>query len=84
MRSRLTAALCDVPDDPNDAALVRTILSVAENLHLHVVAEGVENMHQARFLIDHGCGQLQGYLYGSPMPAENWIAGLMASRPGRT
>jgi len=74
----------DVPDDPNDAALVRTILSVAENLHLHVVAEGVENMHQARFLIDHGCGQLQGYLYGSPMPAENWIAGLMASRSGRT
>ena len=67
----------DVPDDPNDAALVRTILSVAENLHLHVVAEGVETRAQADFLIGHGCEQLQGYLYGHPLPGEGWLEEIL-------
>lgn len=71
----------DVPDDPNDAALVRTILSVAENLHLHVVAEGVENLAQADFLIGHGCEQLQGYLYGHPLPGERWLEETLKPSP---
>jgi predicted signal transduction protein with EAL and GGDEF domain len=67
----------DAPIDPNDAALVETILSVAEHMHLQVVAEGVETEAQARFLNDRA-GALglihQGYLYGKPAPAEDWIA----------
>ena len=67
----------DVPDDPNDAALVRTILSVAENLHLYVVAEGVETKAQADFLIGHGCEQMQGYLYGHPLPGGGWLEEIL-------
>jgi PAS domain S-box-containing protein/diguanylate cyclase (GGDEF)-like protein len=60
----------DAPTDPNDAALVDAILSVARHLRLKVVAEGVETRAQAEFL--HARGQIvqQGYLHGRPAPAE--------------
>jgi diguanylate cyclase (GGDEF)-like protein len=67
----------DAPVDPNDAALVETILSVARHMHLQVVAEGVETPAQAEFL-NARAGSLviihQGYLFGKPGPAEDWIA----------
>lgn len=67
----------DAPIDPNDAALVETILSVARHMHLQVVAEGVETPAQAEFLASHvGPGQpliYQGYLYGKPAPVDDWI-----------
>jgi diguanylate cyclase (GGDEF)-like protein/PAS domain S-box-containing protein len=66
----------DAPSDPNDAALVETILSVARHMRLQVVAEGVETEQQAEFLnIRAGERGLihQGYLYGKPAPAEDWI-----------
>jgi EAL domain-containing protein (putative c-di-GMP-specific phosphodiesterase class I) len=67
----------DAPIDPNDAALVETILSVASHMHLQVVAEGVETQAQADFLNARAGTQAlihQGYLYGKPAPAEDWIA----------
>ncbi len=64
----------DAPSDPDDAALVETILSVARHLHLQVVAEGVETEAQAAFLNARGQVIHQGYLYGRPEPAETWIA----------
>ncbi|MEW6164542.1 MAG: EAL domain-containing protein [Pseudomonadota bacterium] len=60
--------------DPNDAALVETILSVARHMHLQVVAEGVETEEQAEFLNARSRVIHQGYLYGKPEPAETWIA----------
>jgi diguanylate cyclase (GGDEF)-like protein/PAS domain S-box-containing protein len=63
----------DAPIDPNDAALVETILSVARHLHLQVVAEGVETAAQATFLDKQGDIIRQGYLYGKPEPAEYWV-----------
>lgn len=64
----------DAPTDPNDAALVDAILSVARHLRLKVVAEGVETRAQADFL--HARGQIvqQGYLHGRPAPAEDVLA----------
>ncbi|WP_160018276.1 bifunctional diguanylate cyclase/phosphodiesterase, partial [Raoultella sp. 18093] len=53
----------DAPDHPNDAAIVRAILSMAQHLRLRVVAEGVETAAQAEFLAQHGCDAMQGYLY---------------------
>jgi EAL domain-containing protein (putative c-di-GMP-specific phosphodiesterase class I) len=64
----------DAPQDPNDAALVETILSVARHMHLQVVAEGVETAEQASFLNARANLIHQGYLYGMPEPAENWLA----------
>ncbi len=66
----------DVPQDDNDAAIVRAIVAVAHHLRLQVVAEGVETQAQADFLRQHGCDALQGYLYGRPMPLAQWLQGL--------
>ena len=62
----------DVLDDPNDSAIVRTILALAQSLDLHVVAEGVESVGQLSFLRLHGCTGFQGYLFGRPAPLESW------------
>ncbi len=64
----------DAPDHPNDAAIVRAILSMAQHLRLRVVAEGVETAAQAQFLAQHGCDAMQGYLYAQPVPLQDWLA----------
>lgn len=56
----------DMLVDENDAAIVKTIITLAKELQLSVVAEGVEEAAQARILHDLGCDLLQGYLYGRP------------------
>lgn len=60
----------DVNVDASDAAIVRTILSLAEHLHLDVVAEGVETLAQKQLLLSHGCPAFQGYHFGRPVPVE--------------
>jgi EAL domain-containing protein (putative c-di-GMP-specific phosphodiesterase class I) len=66
----------DVPQDPNDVALVETILSVARHLNLSVVAEGVETEAQFAFLKSRQCGVFQGYLFDRPLPWEDFRAAL--------
>ncbi|AHE99172.1 sensor domain-containing protein [Thioalkalivibrio paradoxus] len=63
----------DAPTDPDDAALVDTILNIARNLGLEVVAEGVETAEQAAFLNDRATILHQGHFYGRPEPAEAWL-----------
>ena len=58
----------DVADDPDDAAIVTTIIGLAHNLDLRVIAEGVENPAQLEFLQAQGCDEIQGYLVARPMP----------------
>ncbi len=60
----------DVLTDPNDAAIARTILSLAKSLDLVVVAEGVETQGQRDFLFAEGCHFFQGYFFGHPVPVE--------------
>ena len=60
----------EVTTDRADAALVKTIITLAHNLSLRVVAEGVESEDQLRFLHSLGCDEVQGYLFSKPLPAE--------------
>lgn len=58
----------DIASDPNDAVLVQTIIGMAKNLRLDIIAEGVETHEQRDFLLQHGCSAFQGYLFGKPIP----------------
>lgn len=60
----------DIVMDSNDAMLVQTIIDVAHNFDLQVIAEGVENEEQLSFLKAFGCKIFQGYLFGKPMQAD--------------
>jgi EAL domain-containing protein (putative c-di-GMP-specific phosphodiesterase class I) len=59
-----------ITSDPADAAICRTIISLARNLGLNAIAEGVETREQLVFLQEHGCDDVQGYLVARPMPEE--------------
>lgn len=60
----------DITLDPNDAVIVETIINMAQNLGLNVIAEGVENQEQIQFLLEKGCVFFQGYFFSRPLPAE--------------
>lgn len=59
-----------VLDDPVDAAIVTTTITLANSLGLEVTAEGVETEAQHRWLLEHGCQAFQGYLFGRPLAME--------------
>jgi EAL domain-containing protein (putative c-di-GMP-specific phosphodiesterase class I) len=58
--------------NPNDAAIVKTIIDMAGNLKLRTIAEGVENQAQLYFLKKQGCDIIQGYLISPPVPATDF------------
>lgn len=70
-----------IPADRNDCEIVQMIISLARQLRLRVVAEGVETSEQCAFLGVRGCDVLQGYHFGRPGPVDRWLATL-ASRDG--
>ena len=58
----------DVSTDKSNAIMVRTIINIASNFGLEVIAEGVETDEQLAFLRQYGCNKFQGYLFGRPVP----------------
>jgi predicted signal transduction protein with EAL and GGDEF domain len=60
----------DLLSDPNDAAIVRTIVALGGSLDLQVIAEGVETPAQRDALLRLGCQRFQGYLFGKPQPPQ--------------
>ncbi|CAG9172137.1 putative bifunctional diguanylate cyclase/phosphodiesterase [Cupriavidus pampae] len=64
----------ELEEDSEDAAIVSAIVALGRTLNLQVVAEGVETPAQSAFLAGLGCDALQGYLFGKPMPAEQFPA----------
>ncbi|MFT4279141.1 MAG: EAL domain-containing protein [Rhodopseudomonas sp.] len=69
----------DVDVDPEDAAVVKAIIYLAQNFGLELIAEGVETEAQRTFLAQHGCKESQGYLFGEPVPADEFSKSLLAS-----
>ncbi len=59
-----------IPEDKENAAIIKATIALAKSLHLKLIAEGVENEEQKNFLMKHGCINMQGYYYGRPMLAE--------------
>jgi EAL domain-containing protein (putative c-di-GMP-specific phosphodiesterase class I) len=52
---------------PDCAAIVKSVIALAKDLHIEVVAEGVESSEQLEFLQRNRCDEVQGYLFGRPM-----------------
>jgi EAL domain-containing protein (putative c-di-GMP-specific phosphodiesterase class I) len=65
--------VCDLAHDAEDAAIIAAIVALGHTLNLRIVAEGVETAEQQEFLSRLGCNILQGYLFGKPMPADQFF-----------
>jgi diguanylate cyclase (GGDEF)-like protein len=74
----------DIATNPDDAAIIKAIIAMAQNLKLKVVAEGVETEEQLAFLRDEQCDVMQGYLFSRPLPAEEVSKLLAQAKEGQT
>jgi diguanylate cyclase (GGDEF)-like protein/PAS domain S-box-containing protein len=70
----------DVTTNANDAAIALSVISLAHNLNMRVIAEGVETREQVRFLTERGCDEMQGYFFSQPLNAEAFTALLRERR----
>ena len=70
----------DILLDADDAILIETMLAIAKNFKMHVVAEGVETHAQYAFLSKHHCHYLQGYLCSPPLTEANFTKFLQSNR----
>ena len=70
----------DVTTNANDAAIALSVISLAHNLNMRVIAEGVETREQVRFLTDRGCDEMQGYFFSRPLNGEAFTALLREHR----
>jgi diguanylate cyclase (GGDEF)-like protein len=63
-----------LPEDEDDVAIARSVISLAHAMQLEVVAEGVETSAQRAFLVSEHCDEVQGYLFGKPVTAPEFTA----------
>ncbi len=73
--------VCTIGEPGGTVKLVAAMIAMAHGLDLSVIAEGVETEEQRDYLLEHGCDQFQGFLYGRPQAAEN-MQTLLAAAPG--
>ncbi|HKA81502.1 MAG TPA: EAL domain-containing protein [Xanthobacteraceae bacterium] len=69
-----------ITDNAEDSAIVSSLIAMAHNLELEVIAEGVESAAQAAFLLNEHCEEAQGFLYSEALPAKQFEAYLKRSR----
>src|SRR3954454_19246208 len=69
--------VADVVTEPATAALVQGLLQLGRGMGLQVIAEGIEDLDQAAWLLDHGCAMAQGYAFGRPAPLPSQAEVLM-------
>lgn len=70
----------DIATDANDAMMVKNIIDIALNFQLNVIAEGVETEQQFQFLKQNGCMAYQGFLFGKPLPIDQFEAQLQPQK----
>lgn len=70
--------IADTPHGEGDCAIAKSIISLARNLNLDVVAEGVESAEQLNFLKDNGCNLIQGFYFSKPLDINSFSAYLNA------
>ena len=70
----------DISVDSSDKAIVDTIIIMANNLNLEIIAEGVATEKQRGLLLDSGCVNFQGYLFGRPVPGNEFMEQLTQLR----
>ncbi|MGB0468479.1 MAG: putative bifunctional diguanylate cyclase/phosphodiesterase [Pontibacterium sp.] len=71
----------DITTDPNDAAIVITIIAMTKHLGLEVIAEGVETEEERNFLYNNGCDLFQGYFFSKPLTLNAFEAQLKTKHP---
>jgi EAL domain-containing protein (putative c-di-GMP-specific phosphodiesterase class I) len=71
-----------ISEDAQDAAIVRSLIAMAHNLGLGIIAEGVETAAQAAFLLNEQCEEAQGFLYAKPLPAAAFESYLKTKQLG--
>jgi len=70
----------NLPEDIEDAAISKTIITLCKSLNLEVIAEGIETKDQKEFMLENGCHVIQGYLYSKPLSSEDMTAFLYKER----
>jgi diguanylate cyclase (GGDEF)-like protein/PAS domain S-box-containing protein len=74
----------DLSSDTNDAAITSTIIAIARQLNLTVIAEGVETVDQLRFLHANDCDQIQGFYFSKPLSADDFAEHLKSGIPHKS
>ena len=67
------AFVCDIRSVDDEAAVAKAVIELAKNLHLKVVAEGIETRAQLDWMTAHGCDLIQGFLLSKPVPAADFV-----------
>jgi EAL domain-containing protein (putative c-di-GMP-specific phosphodiesterase class I) len=70
----------DITEDPDDRAIVKAIIHMADSLDMGTIAEGVETQAQLTLLREQGCDEIQGYFFCKPQPPEELVNFLRAHR----
>jgi EAL domain-containing protein (putative c-di-GMP-specific phosphodiesterase class I) len=70
----------DLINNPDDAVIATAIIGLAHNLHMKVIAEGVENPEVLKFLAEQKCDIYQGYHYSRPVPIDDFFAILQREK----
>ncbi len=72
--------VAEIGTDSHNGAIASAVIVLGRSLNMGVIAEGVEREEQLNFLKDHDCFEMQGFLFGKPMPVEDFTHFLMAQK----